>query len=268
MKALSVGANIKTIAGHDSYNDFATQIFSTANCNTHLHSPPVTEKLKALPDQYTSGLAHEIRNPLTNINLSVGMLQSLLTNDDLKVYLDIIMRSSTRINDLITQLLKHQLADEVVEERYAVHQLLDEVLESARDRIALKNISVVKDYTVHGWTIGVNRLKMKIALTNIIINAIEAMTSDEGRLKLVTKSTYHKNIILIEDNGCGIRKENMENIFSPYFTDKSGGLGIGLSTTYEILQSNHIGINVKSLESQGTRFKLLFSKPYRSTTSA
>jgi signal transduction histidine kinase len=101
---------------------------------------------------------------------------------------------------------------------------------------------------------------MQIALTNIIINAIDAMPSENGELKLTTKSIDGKYIIQVEDNGCGISKANLKHIFKPFFTKKPGGLGLGLATTYHILKSNHVGIDVESEEGKGTLFILSFDK--------
>ena len=136
----------------------------------------------------------------------------------------------------------------------------------ANDRIKLKNISVSKDYAIEDCKIVLNRPQMMIALTNIIINAIDAMESEKGELKLVTKSIAGKHVIEIADNGCGISKKDLKYIFTPYYSNKPGGLGLGLATTFEILRLNHIGINVKSEVGEGTRFILLFDKkqPYRS----
>lgn len=262
MKAFAVYATGKTVTCHESYMDFASHVDAAINNNNHYPPRAAPEILKDHSFQFVA-LAHELRNPLTDINLSVGMIESIIDNVDLKTYLDIIMRSSIRMNDLITELLKYQQVDRAGAEKYSVHQLLDEVLEMASDRIAIKNIVVRKDYAAQDCTIGVNRLRMKIALTNILINAIDAMTSNKGELKLVTRSTGDKYIIQIEDNGCGISKRDLKNIFKPYFTNKPGGLGIGLSTTYEILQANNIGMNVESVEGSGTRFILLFDKNHQ-----
>jgi len=258
MKLLTLTAKTRTVANHNSYADFAAHTNSTVDTNSHntLLPPPAQGQL-------SPGLAHEIRNPLSNINLSVAMLESIIKNDDLKIYLDIIMRSSRRINDLITELLKHQQADEVLVEEHSFHQLLDDVLEIAGDRITLRNITVRKDYDTRDRKIGMNRLRMKIALTNIIINAIDAMTPEKGILKLVTKSFYGKYILQIKDNGCGISKGDLKHIFKPYFTNKQGGLGIGLSTAYEILQSDHVGVKVESEEGEGTCFTLSFDNLIR-----
>jgi signal transduction histidine kinase len=187
------------------------------------------------------------------------MLGSAITDNRLKVYLDIIKRSSIRINSLICDLLKNQ-ENEVQVEKHSIHQLLDEVLVMAGDRMRLKKIAVWKDYTSDDCKIELNRLKMLIGLTNIVVNAIDAMTPGKGKLKLVTKSIEGRYVIQIEDNGCGISKENLKNIFKPYFTNKGSGLGIGLATTYNILRSNNVGIKVESEEGRGTRFILTFEE--------
>ena len=233
----------------DSYIETATEKINNYT--------PWAAPVKDQPSQFVSALAHEIRNPLANINLSVEILESAIKDDELKTYLGIIMRSSIRINHLINDLLRYQKADEMHAEKYSVHQLLDEVLGMAGDRIVLRNIAVRKMYAAQDCSIVMNRPEMKIALTNIIINAIDAMDSERRELKLVTKSIRGKFIIKIEDNGCGISKSNLKNIFKPYFTTKPGGLGVGLGATYVILQSNHVEVKVESEAGRGTRFILL-----------
>ncbi|MEP7374969.1 MAG: ATP-binding protein [Chitinophagaceae bacterium] len=218
------------------------------------------EILKDIPAQIASVLAHEVRNPITNISLAVEMLESHVKNDEAKVYLDIILRSSMRINILINELLKNHQNEEVHTEMYSIHQLIDEVLAMAEDRIRLKNIVVYKEYAVKDCDIALNQREMKIALTNIIINAIDAMTQDKGELKLVTKADEHQCTLLIEDNGCGISTENMKSIFKPYFTNKPGGMGLGLATTQDILRLNNVIVNVESVVDEGTRFILQFKK--------
>jgi signal transduction histidine kinase len=210
---------------------------------------------------FISAISHEIRNPLTNINLSVGLLQEALKDKDLKMYLDIIMRNSKRIDDLVTDLLKTQNSEIVPVAYHSIYQLLEEVLETAADRITLKNITVHKLYAPDDFKIAFSRQEMKIALTNIVINAIEAMPEGKGELTLATTSTADHYIIHIEDNGRGISEQNLKHLFKPYFTDRPGGLGLGLSTAYATLRSNDVTVNVTSKQGTGTIFTLLFDQP-------
>ena len=261
MSPLTISFNDKTaIVYQPSLVD--STIKAATNNNIRYKLPVPTKKRKDLQAQFASALVHEVRNPLTNINLAIEMLESTINGDDLKIYVDIIRRSSNRINSLILDLLKYQ-EDEVQVEKHSIHQLLDEVLEMAGDRMRLKKIAVRKDYASNDCKIELNRLKMLIGLTNIVVNAIDAMTPGKGELKLVTKSIEGRYVIQIEDNGCGISKEKLKNIFKPYFTDKAGGLGMGLATTYHILRSNNVGVNVESEEGKGTSFILTFGEKHQ-----
>jgi signal transduction histidine kinase len=150
--------------------------------------------------------------------------------------------------------------NELLPETYSIHLLLDEILVLTEDRIMMKHINVKKYYTTLDCDILVNKHKIKIALTNIIINAIDAMPVEGGQLTLETKSVNDKCIIFISDNGVGISKENIKNIFKPYVTNKVGGMGLGLSTTLEILLSHKAGVSVESELGKGTVFSLSFDR--------
>lgn len=210
-----------------------------------------------------SVLVHELRNPLTNIMLTIHLLESKILDDNDRMYIDIIKRSSAKINDLVNELLKGQQEQEIQTERYSMHQLLDEVIEMASDKIRLKNITIRRNYASYDLKIKMDRQKIKIALTNIIINAIDAMGSENGELRLDTRIIKDKFAVSIHDNGCGISKENLPFIFDPYFTNKRDGVGVGLAATKDILQSNHVAVKVESMIGQGTRFLLLFGKSNR-----
>ena len=208
----------------------------------------------------SSALVHEVRNPLTNINLAIEMLRSTILDDEQRLYLDIVKRSSLRINGLVSDLLIPGKTGEIPCDKQCIHELLDDVLAMAEDRVRLKNIVVKKDYTAAGCTISVNRKQLELALTNIIVNAIEAMPLNNGQLMVITQSINGKCIITIEDNGIGISEEDLEKIFKPLFSKKPGGIGLGLSTTLQILHDNHGRVEVASELGKGTRFLLSFGQ--------
>lgn len=221
-------------------------------------------RLNAVPEfkekerEFISFLAHEVRNPLANINLSAEMLHSILKDDEQKEYLAIIMRNSLRISDLITRLLTYQKTEKE-EACHSVKALFDEVLTIVDDRLKLKRITVIKTFTKDDFFIVANEAKMKIAFTNLIINAIEAMPSATGVLSLCGKYVAGKYVVKIEDNGCGVSEQHLQSIFDLGFTNKPGGLGFGLKITETILQSNNVEIKVESNEGEFTRFILLFN---------
>ena len=218
-----------------------------------------TQDVSLRTSLFPSALSHEIRNPLTNINLSVELMQSVIKDEEIKKYLDIISRGSDKINKLLNELLKYEQRGLEPVENHFVHQLLNEVLRTTEDRFMLKNITVRKNYDASGGKIFVNTQDIKIALTNIIINAIDAMPSEHAELELFIYSKEDKCILEIKDNGTGISEENMKKIFTPYFTNKIGGLGLGLSSSLAIFSSNDVGVDVQSEEGKGTKFILSFS---------
>lgn len=222
-------------------------------------SPGINEEQPLL---FITTQAHEIRNPLTNISLAVEMLKRLVKEDAPQFYLDTIMRASLRVNELVSELISFGHTEAARSEDHSVHQLLDEVLILAADRIALKNITVCKQYASYEDQRLFNKPKMKIALTNIIINAIDAMEGKNGQLRISTTTVNDKCVLKIEDNGCGISNENLQLIFTPYFTRKKNGLGIGLSATLAILKANKVKVEVESEEGRGTRFILSFPKTH------
>lgn len=233
----------------------ADKSFAKGNYYTRLDALPAFTNDE---HQFIAFLAHEVRNPLANINLSVEFLMVVLQNEQHKEYLDIIMRNSLRINDLITRLLTYK-KPEKEEASHSVKTLLNEVLAMVDDRLKLKSITVTKTFSADDFVIVANEAKMKIAFTNIIVNAIEAMPPAKGVLKLSGKYISGKYVIEIEDNGCGISEEHLQSIFNLGFTNKPAGLGFGLQITKTILEGNNVEIRVESIEGEHTRFILLFN---------
>lgn len=205
-------------------------------------------------------LAHEVRNPLTNIHLSVEQLESDLKTDDedAQLFLGIIRRNSQRISDLITELLNNSKPSELAFSKISIHQVLDATLEQAIDRINLKNITLEKQYG-DDVSLNLDINKIKIAFLNIIINAVEAM--EEGQGKLIIRNHIANNYcyVSIKDNGTGISPENMSRLFEPYFTAKNNGIGLGLAATLNIIQSHKATVDVNSELGKGTEFIVTFA---------
>jgi signal transduction histidine kinase len=204
-------------------------------------------------------IAHEVRNPLTNINLAVDQLKSDLNGslpESYGVMLEMISRNSVRINQLITDLLNSTKFTELVYKKISINQLLDETLELARDRILLSNISVVKNYSDHMCDVAVDVERIKIAFLNIIVNAVEAMEPGRGILQLRTGSRDDKCVVTITDNGPGIDPESQSKLFEPYFTTKSKGTGLGLTNTQNIILNHNGHIALESEKGKGAAFTI------------
>jgi signal transduction histidine kinase len=204
-------------------------------------------------------IAHEVRNPLTNINLSVEQLKTDDNDEDTLVMLDMITRNSNRINQLIADLLNSTKSTELIFQKVPINQLLEETLLLANDRIQLKNIRVEKKFAKDIPDLPVDAEKIKIAFLNIIVNGIEAMERDEGVLLIKTEAQNNKCIITVTDNGLGIDKESLSKLFEPYFTSKPKGNGLGLTNTQNIILSHNGYIHVESELSKGTTFSVILN---------
>ena len=205
-------------------------------------------------------LAHEVRNPLTNINLSVEQLKPEINSEDANIYLDIIARNCGRIDSLISELLDLSRPAEISLQRAGLQEILDSTLAAASDRISLKNIRLEKAYPDKPAFVMADREKLKIALLNILINAVEAVPAQSGVITVSIRKEDGRYRMYINDNGGGIPEENLSRIFEPYFTSKANGFGLGLAATWNILQSHRAAIDVSSQVGEGTSFTLTFEE--------
>jgi PAS domain S-box-containing protein len=203
-------------------------------------------------------LAHEVRNPLNNINMSVEQLANDTMNEDAPMFLDIIQRNSKRIGDLITELLDSSRPAELIFEKCTLQSLMDDSLTDALDRITLQRTNMQIRYCNEPCYVLANKEKLKIAFLNIIINAVEAMPPASGELFIDIETEVSIHTVIIKDNGCGIPEDHVSRLFEPYFTSKRNGMGLGLAATLNILQSHKAHIDVTSIVNKGTTFTLNF----------
>jgi signal transduction histidine kinase len=200
-------------------------------------------------------IAHEVRNPLTNISLASEQLKEIYgENEDGEVLLGMIGRSVNRINQLVSDLLTATRMEQLEYAPADINLLLDETLVLAQDRIELNHIKVEKDFNQNLPLLQLDKEKMKLAFLNLIVNAIEAMKNDSGLLQLHTFKQGDECVIEVKDNGAGIDSETMEKLFEPYFTSKMKGNGLGLTHAQNIIINHKGRISVQSKPGQGTKF--------------
>jgi PAS domain S-box-containing protein len=215
----------------------------------------IAEKL-AVTGHVARTLAHEVRNPLTNINLSVEQLEGGIKEEEYQTYFEIIKRNCKRINNLVTELMEKSKPSEIKPAEISIQSILDKTVALAKDRAALKNIKIETDFTGENESIEGDESKLVMAFLNIIINAIEAAEENKGVIKITSLCKEKKCLISIEDNGCGICREDLEKIFDPFFTGKTDGMGLGLATTHNIIRTHKGSIDVESEQGKGTKFSI------------
>ena len=144
------------------------------------------EKLEA-KGRVIRTLAHEIRNPLNNISVSVDQLKSIVSHDDIEL-LNIVYRGVRRIDDLINQLMDSSRYYKMKFTVLSLQTVIERAVEEAMDRIALKKIKLDVSYPRSPAMALIDLEKIKIAFLNILLNAIEAMEEGKGVLKIAVES--------------------------------------------------------------------------------
>ena len=207
----------------------------------------------------TAGLAHEIRNPLVAIKTFTQLLPERLEDEEFRNhFLNIASGEVDRISALVTELLEFARPSEPKFELEDINGILDGMILLVSTETKSKHVDIIKDYASDLLPITIDREQMKQVFLNILLNAIEA-TSENGKICVKTRSFVKPDggpYIQIEftDTGCGIPTEYLEDIFTPFFTTKEKGSGLGLSISNQIIQDHKGYIDVESQVNKGTSF--------------
>lgn len=218
------------------------------------------EKMAAV-GQLAAGIAHEIRNPLASISGSVQLMMGnpqAHSEEDLKL-MRIVDKEINRLNGLISEFLDYVRPEKLSGVPVNLNTVIREVVESLQFNPKLRK-DVEQDLQLNAQCqiIG-NRDKLKQALLNFVINAYQAMDkAPKPILKIETVDQKDVVVMIIRDNGSGIKAENIHRIFEPFHTTKPQGTGLGLAVTHKILQAHDAVVFVESTEGQGTKFLVEF----------
>jgi PAS domain S-box-containing protein len=255
LKCCLISASIEIDSNKDNYiQGIIHDITSMKKAET---ATLQAEKLAA-SGRFIRTLAHEVRNPLNNINLSVENLMEQMKGEEDKPYLEIIQRNGKRINDLITELLQSSRPAEMNLQPVSLQEVVKNVIHSVQDRAVLRKIQINFSSSDAESIIQADSTRLEMAILNILINAIEAVKDETGVIEVILHVKNKQALMIISDNGCGISPENKSRLFEPYFTSKRNGMGLGLATTLTILQAHNANIEVHSEIDHGTIFRIQF----------
>lgn len=217
-----------------------------------------SERLAAL-GQLSGGLAHELRNPLAVIKGSAETLMHRLASSDpitteLAGY---ISSEVNRMNALVTRFLDFARPHELEQRREAIPPLIERALKAARQRWPDAKVEVECQFSPDLPEVMVDSELMERVVTNLALNAYEAMGAAGGKLRVSVHrdSEGRRGLeITFEDTGPGIPPELREQIFNPFFTTKETGVGLGLSIVSKIIDAHHGWIRVTSEPGKGACF--------------
>src|SRR3954451_12465880 len=205
----------------------------------------------------SSGVAHEVKNPINAIVVHLELLRNKLGDPHAPGirHLEVIDAEIRRLDRVVQTLVDFSRPVELQLREHDLRAVIGDVLALATEELSTRNIILTEDLPTQPVMAHVDADLLKQAALNVIENGAQAMP-DGGRLEVTLEIDRKSAIICIADEGVGIPDEIRDRIFDLYFTTKSGGSGIGLAMTYRILQLHHGGIEVQSREDRGTEFRL------------
>jgi two-component system, LuxR family, sensor kinase FixL len=214
-----------------------------------------SERLAAL-GQFVAEISHEIKNPLMMIGGFARQLAKETDDEKVRSKMDIIVSEVARLENLLNESRDLYAPRSLNMEEMDANELVKEVYELVRDDCRAKHIEVVFTPAPGPMRVTGDRARLKQVLLNLTKNAMEAMAAS-GRLFLETRRRGEEVEITVADTGCGIPETHRDKIFSPFYTSKERGTGLGLSVSKGIVEQHpHCTLDFESHEAEGTVFTL------------
>ncbi|MBN2355390.1 response regulator [candidate division KSB1 bacterium] len=246
------------MAGLDGRPEFLVEYAKDVTEQKEIEKQLIKSEKLATIGLLSSGIAHELRNPLNVIETARYSIEDSLGHKEQEIdrKLDIIKKNVRRASGIIENLLQFSRHSVYERERIDVEKLVDTTLSLLEKEIAVRNIVCENQFeSVARVFFSLDSLKQ--VFLNIIYNAVQAMPNG-GFLRIRTRENSDKQWVHIDftDTGLGIPEENLSHIFTPFFSTKreAGGTGLGLYLSYTIIKREGGDIAVKSREGVGTTF--------------
>lgn len=229
-----------------------------------------SEKLSAV-GQFVAGVAHELNNPLTTVIGFAEFLSSEATDKNRR-HLDLIAKSAHRCHKIVQSLLSFARQHAPERKMVGVKGLIEDVLEIMAYDLRTSNIKVQTEFAEGLPSLMVDPHQVQQVFVNILGNARQAIEPFRRDGEIIVRTREAEGFVRIEfqDNGPGIRPENLSRIFDPFFTTKpvGKGTGLGLSLSYGIIQEHGGRITAKSEVGQGALFVIELPVPAKEKPAA
>jgi len=206
------------------------------------------------------GLAHEIRNPLSTINVNLQLLREDWappeTEREQKSFerIEQLLNETEHLEEILNHFLQFARGLDLQLEDVDINSLLEDLLELVEPELEKEGIDLDRTFEQGLPLVSIDRNKFRQSLINVIKNAREAMSNrDNGRLELMTRTTDQQHVMItIRDNGHGIPEDQLDSVFEVYFSTRKGGTGLGLPIARRIIEEHGGTIQVRSDEDDGT----------------
>jgi PAS domain S-box-containing protein len=216
----------------------------------------LSRRLSAI-GRLTSGVGHEVKNPINAIVVHLELLKNKISAEDSKAlrHLDVIQSEIQRLDRVVQTLVDFSRPVELQLKEQDLRQIISSVMALASADLETRNVTVHTDLPDHPIIAKVDADLLRQAVLNVVLNGAQAMQGG-GPLQVSLMEESRMALIAIRDSGDGIPEEIQQKIFNLYFTTKKEGSGIGLAMTYRVVQLHNGSIDVQSKVGQGTTFTL------------
>jgi two-component system NtrC family sensor kinase len=205
----------------------------------------------------SSGVAHEINNPLGVILGYAAYLEKKLPEDDPSYhYIHEIKRESKRCKKIVQDLLSYARTPQPELAPTDLNHLLGQIVDFAANHTDLFGVRIVREFDPELPPVPVDGDQIRQVAINLILNAGSAMNG-KGMLTVSTSLGEGFAVLTVADTGCGIAEEDLTRIFEPFFTTKERGTGLGLAITKQLIELHHGTIRIASLPGEGTTVTIL-----------
>ena len=256
---------VSTILKHDQDTLGVLLVFNDMTDQRELEARMrQTDKLATL-GTVAAQLAHEIKNPLGSIRSFAQMLPEKFDDPEFReLFTDITLDEIDRINNVVKELLSFARPVKPMLKVTDIGAVIEKVIKAADGRRSEKG-AVIENLIEDDTIVMADKDQITQVITNLVLNAVDAVESETGRITVTggpsQKDDTDTYTIRVGDNGSGITEENLQKLFDPFFSTKSGGFGLGLAIVKNIITEHHGTIEVESHENEGTTFTINLLTP-------
>jgi signal transduction histidine kinase len=213
------------------------------------------EKLAAL-GQLVDGVAHEIRNPLMTIGGLARRIKEKVTDEQLQGHINLITHEVERLEKMVERIDEYKKAQVSILKHGDINEVVRESVKEIKNVAEAKAVDIKLSLMQEPPVLLIDKDNLKKAIFHILQNSVDAVNKG-GVIEITTMPSEGGYIELVfSDTGCGIKAEDMKNIFNPFYTSKMTGAGLGLTIVYKIIQDHKGDIAIENTADKGVRVSI------------
>lgn len=210
-------------------------------------------------EHWAVGIVHEIRNPLTTIKGFLQLLKPYLIEAGKEQYADVILDEINRTNEIVYEFLNSAKREINLSESISLNKILKDMVLLFESEAVLKNVAVITTLTNQDISLRIPANHLKQVLMNLMKNAMDAMVASHNRIiHISTNKDDLSASISMTDTGCGMTDEVIKSLFTPFYSTKEKGTGVGLCVCKQIIEDYGGSIHVNSIIGKGSTFIVTF----------